>query len=82
MTDLLFYGDTERSHAMRHELPISIGDPFLLGIIGGRLHIMVSPLESSRIEAVAPDAVYHDLADLGFQELRERSEERRVGKEC
>jgi len=71
MTDLLFYGDTERSHAMRHELPISIGDPFLLGIIGGRLHIMVSPLESSRIEAVAPDAVYHDLADLGFQELRE-----------
>ena len=71
MTDLLFYGDTERSHAMRHELPVSIGDPFLLGIIGGRLHIMVSPLESSRIEAVAPDAVYHNLADLGFQELRE-----------
>jgi Xaa-Pro aminopeptidase len=71
MTDLLFYGDTERSHAMRHELPVSIGDPFLLGIIGGRLHIMVSPLESSRIEEVAPDAVYHDLADLGFQELRE-----------
>ena len=71
MTDLLFYGDTERSQAMRHELPVSIGDPFLLGIIGGRLHIMVSPLESSRIEAVAPDAVYHDLADLGFQELRE-----------
>ena len=56
---------------MRHELPLSIGDPFLLGIIGGRLHIMVSPLESSRIEEVAPDAVYHDLADLGFQELRE-----------
>src|SRR6478752_2283808 len=71
MTDLLFYGDTERSQAMRHELPVSIGDPFLLGIIGGRLHIMVSPLESSRIEEVAPDAVYHDLADLGFQELRE-----------
>jgi Xaa-Pro aminopeptidase len=71
VTDLLFYGDTERSYAMRHELPLSIGDPFLLGILGGRLHIMVSPLESSRIEEVAPDAVYHDLADLGFQELRE-----------
>jgi len=71
MTDLLFYGDTERSYAMRHELPLSIGDPFLLGIIAGRLHIMVSPLESSRIEEVAPDAVYHDLADLGFQELRD-----------
>ena len=71
MTDVLFYGDTERSYAMRHELPLSIGDPFLLGVIGGRLHIMVSPLESSRIEEVAPDAVYHDLADLGFRELRE-----------
>src|SRR6476646_1440102 len=71
MTDVLFYGDTERSQAMRHELPISIGDPFLLGIIGGRLHVMVSPLESSRIEQVAPDAAYHDLSDLGFQELRE-----------
>jgi Xaa-Pro aminopeptidase len=71
MTDLLFYGDTERSHAMRHELPLLIGDPFLLGIIGGRQHIMVSPLESARIEEVAPDAVYLDLADLGFQELRE-----------
>src|SRR5256885_17253276 len=71
MTDFLFHGDTVRSAAMRHELPVSIGDPFLLGIIGGRLHIMVSPLESSRIEAVAPNAVYHDLADLGFQELRE-----------
>ena len=45
MTDVLFYGDTERSYAMRHELPILIGDPFLLGIISGRLHIMVSPLE-------------------------------------
>ena len=71
MTDVLFYGDTERSYAMRHELPLSIGDPFLLGVIRGRLHMMVEPLESSRIEEVAPDAVYHDLADLGFQELRE-----------
>ena len=50
---------------------MTCSDPFLLGIIGGRLHVMVSPLESSRIEQVAPDAVYHDLSDLGFQELRE-----------
>jgi hypothetical protein len=26
MTDFLFYGDTERSAAMRHELPVSIGE--------------------------------------------------------
>jgi Xaa-Pro aminopeptidase len=71
MTDLLFYGDTERSAAMRHELPLTIGDPFLLAIAGGRMHVMTSPLERTRIAAAAPDAVLHDIADLGFYELLE-----------
>jgi len=30
-TDLLLYGDTERHPALRHELPLEIMDPFLLG---------------------------------------------------
>ncbi len=71
MTDFLFYGDTERSAAMRHELPVSIGDPFLLGIVDGRTHVMASPLERTRIGAAAPDAVLHDIAGLGFGELLE-----------
>ena len=71
MTALLFYGDTERSPAMRHELPVPIGDPFLLAIVDGRLHVMASALERSRIEAVAPDAVVHGYDDLGFRELLE-----------
>jgi Xaa-Pro aminopeptidase len=71
VTDFLFHGDTERSAAMRHELPISIGDPFLLGIVGGRMHVMASALERTRIAASAPEAVLHDLADLGFYELLE-----------
>ena len=71
MTDLLFYGDTERSAGMRHELPLAIGDPFLLGIVDGRMHVLASPLERTRIAAAAPDAVLHDLADLGFYELLE-----------
>jgi Xaa-Pro aminopeptidase len=69
MTDFLFYGDTERSAAMRHELPVSIGDPFLLAIAGGRMHVAVSNLERTRVAAVAPDAVLHDIADLGFYQL-------------
>jgi Xaa-Pro aminopeptidase len=69
MPDVLLYGDTERSAAMRHELPISIGDPFLLGIAGGRMHVMTSSLERTRIAAAAPDATLHDVADLGFHEL-------------
>jgi Xaa-Pro aminopeptidase len=71
MTALLFYGDTERSPAMRHELPVTIGDPFLLGIVDGRLHVMASGLERSRIEAAVPDAVLHDYDELGFRQLRE-----------
>ena len=71
MTDFLFYADTERSAAARHELPLSIGDPLLLGIVGGRLHVMSSPLERARITAAAPDATLHDIAELGFYDLLE-----------
>jgi Xaa-Pro aminopeptidase len=66
---LLFYGDTERSAALRHELPLAIGDPFLLGVIDGLVHVMASTLERDRIAEAAPDAVLHDVRDLGFYEL-------------
>ena len=71
MTDFLFHGDTERSAAMRHELPVSIGDPFLLGIVGGRMHVVTNSLERARMAAAVPDAVLHDVSDLGFHELLE-----------
>jgi Xaa-Pro aminopeptidase len=71
MTAVLFYGDTERSAAMRHELPIPIGDPFLLGLVDGRMHVLTSSLERARIAAVVTDAVLHDIADLGFHDLLE-----------
>ena len=69
MADLLFFGDTQRSAAMRHELPVSIGDPFLLAVVDGRLHVTASNLERRRIAPAAPDAVVHDIADLGLYEL-------------
>jgi Xaa-Pro aminopeptidase len=71
MTDFLFYGDTERFASLRHELPIAIGDPFLLGIVDGRMHVMSSGLERSKIARAAPDATLHDYADLGFYDLLE-----------
>jgi Xaa-Pro aminopeptidase len=71
VTDFLFYGDTERSPAMRHELPVRIIDPFLIGIVDERMHVLASPLERARIAAAAPDAVLHDMADLGLYELLE-----------
>ena len=72
MPDFVFYGDTERSPAMRHELPVTIGDAFLLAIVDGRLHLSISSLESGRVAAAMPDAVQHDFFDLGFLELREQ----------
>jgi Xaa-Pro aminopeptidase len=56
---------------MRHELPVAIGDPFLVGIVDGRLHVMASGLDRTRIEGAAPDAVLHDYEKLGFRELLE-----------
>src|SRR3954471_17318493 len=70
MTDFLFYGDTERSYAMRHDLPVALGDAFVLAIVDGRMHVSTSFLDRPRIEAVMPDAVIHDFRDLGFAELR------------
>src|SRR4051812_35679663 len=67
----MLYGSTERSAAMRHELPVAIGDPLLLAVVDGRMHVLTSSLERARIEAAAPDAVVHDIMDLGFHELLE-----------
>jgi Xaa-Pro aminopeptidase len=68
-SDVLLYGDTERHAALRHELPIAIMDPFLLGLIDGRIHVMASTLERDRIATAAPGAVLHDVRDFGYQEL-------------
>ena len=54
---------------MRHELPVSLIGSFLLGIVGGRTHVMANPLEVERIAAALPDAVLHDMRDLGLHEL-------------
>ncbi len=69
VTDVLLYGDTQRSAAMRHEIPISIGDPFLYAEVGGINYVMTSGLERERIAAARPDAELVDIADLGFYEL-------------
>ena len=69
MPDLLLYGDTERSAALRHEIPIAIGDPLLYGEVDGQAYVMTSSLERDRIAAVRPDAALVEISDLGFHEL-------------
>jgi Xaa-Pro aminopeptidase len=53
--NVLIYGDTERSPVLRHELPLSIGDPFLYLEAGDRRAVLTHALEDSRIAGAAPD---------------------------
>jgi Xaa-Pro aminopeptidase len=69
MPDVLLYGDTERSAALRHEIPIAILDALLYAEVGGRAHIMTSNLEAERIAGIRPDAEIVNITDLGFHEL-------------
>jgi Xaa-Pro aminopeptidase len=67
--DILLCGDTQRSPALRHELPIAVGDPFLFAEVDGQAHLLTSSLERVRMAAARPDAVLIDYDDLGFNEL-------------
>jgi Xaa-Pro aminopeptidase len=69
--DALIYGDTQTSSALRHEVPVSIGDPFLYMESDGRRAVLTNALEDSRIAEAAPD-VERLLADeFGRDELIE-----------
>jgi hypothetical protein len=69
MPVLLLFGDTERLPAMRHEVPVSIGDPLMFAEVDGGVTILTTWLERDRIAAVLPDAELMDFVDLGMREL-------------
>ena len=54
MPDVLIVGDTVRSPELRHEVPLSVPDPFLYAEVGGRRSVVVSSLEASRIRISGP----------------------------
>ena len=53
--NVLIYGDTETSPALRHELPLTIGDSFLYLESEGRRAVLTNALEEARIARAAPD---------------------------
>jgi Xaa-Pro aminopeptidase len=71
MTTLLLFGDTETSPAMRHEIPLAIGDPFMFADIDGRQAVLTNGLERARIAAALPHAELLDVTALGMRELIE-----------
>jgi len=52
----LLWGDTERSAALRHEIPIPIGDGFLFAEAEGKTYVVTSRLEIGRLARALPDA--------------------------
>lgn len=71
MPAMLLFGDTGRSAALRHEVPVGIIDPLLWGRLDGRTFVLTSSLERSRIGAVLPSAELLDYFHFGLKELRE-----------
>jgi Xaa-Pro aminopeptidase len=67
---ILIYGDTERSAALRHEVPVAIGDPFLLVQDEGAPPLIVTnALERERIARALPDAELVLMNELGLLDL-------------
>jgi Xaa-Pro aminopeptidase len=68
-TDVLIHGDTHRSAALRHELPLGILDPFSYFELDGRRVAVIATMEAGRIAEVAPDVEIIDPYELGLDEL-------------
>jgi len=74
--DVLIYGDTHTSGAMRHEVPLTIGDPFLYLEADGRRVVLTSTLEESRIANRVRDVECLLVDALGWDELRDEGRSR------
>jgi Xaa-Pro aminopeptidase len=72
MPGLLLYGDTIRSAAVRHEIPLAIIDPVLFAEVDGRRYVLTTHLERERVKELLPDVEVLEYFELGFKELVER----------
>ena len=66
---LLIFGDTERSPALRHEVPLAVGDPFLWALVADRPAAVLNVLELDRVVAVVPEIEALTPEALGADEL-------------
>jgi Xaa-Pro aminopeptidase len=67
--DVLIHGDTNRSAAMRHELPLGILDPFSYFEVNGRRVVVIAAMEADRIQEAAPGVEIIDPYELGLDDL-------------
>src|SRR5436309_1043362 len=69
LTNVLIYGDSLRSPEMRHEVPVSVPDPFLYAERNGTRHVVASSFELDRIAEIAPELDVVPLEDFGLDDL-------------
>ena len=69
MPGLLLFGDTVRSAALRHEIPVAIIGPLLFAEVDGRRVVLTSWLERDRVTRALPDTEVLDFFDFGWKEL-------------
>ena len=67
MPALLLFGDTERTPALRHEIPVAIGDPLLFAELDGRATVLTNHLERERLAAALPEVEIIDFFERGFK---------------
>jgi len=68
VADVLIYADTVRSPELRHEIPLTIPDPFLYAEQNGERHVVVHSLELPRVRGL-DGIVVHPREEFGFDEL-------------
>ena len=69
MPDVLIYADSIRSPEMRHEVPISVPDPFLYVERDGSRHAVSTSFEVGRIAAIPGGPQAHAYEEYGYDEL-------------
>jgi Xaa-Pro aminopeptidase len=63
------HGDTIRHPEVRHEVPLTLGDPFLYMEKDGRKHLMITDFEWPRIKDAGVDAELISPFSLGLDDL-------------
>jgi Xaa-Pro aminopeptidase len=69
VADLLIYADSIRSPEMRHEVPISIPDPFLYVERNGAREVVVTSFEVDRLSRIPGGPRPHAFEEFGFDDL-------------
>ena len=69
MPDVLIFGDTVRLPELRHQVPLSIVDPFFYVERDGKQTVLIGAMEWPRIREVAPHLELTAPEELGSDEL-------------